>query len=129
MTHEQLLEQGWICTDGSLETLQYGRKENRSTWQFTEWVTPTYPPSITVKEKLDKWGKEGWRTEIVNLKCYEPDEIRQAVEIYGYKIVQFSVVKNYLSLTTTLAEFMLEGFLSKEASVQITCECLFELNQ
>ena len=42
MTLEQIESEGWLMTDGSAETLQFGRRINDTTWEYRQWVDGPY---------------------------------------------------------------------------------------
>lgn len=119
---EDVIHDNWQLTDGSAESLQLGRQLSDTQWQYRQWCddfdtekgstlkTPIY-------EKFQNWDSHNWHEEIINLKDYNFSEIKDAVESYGYTINHY---KNDLSL------FQL-GDMDRNESIQIACECLFEI--
>lgn len=109
MKANKLTEQGWLQTDGSLSTMQYGRKINNTTWEYKE-VCKEYDSD---EDALDDF--ENWREDIIDITSYSIYDIEQSVGHYGYSLNR---------------DFILEQSgqtFSYEDSIQLICECIFEL--
>ncbi len=101
---------GWIQTDGSVETMQYGKKIDKYIWLYRE-VEETYKSE---EEALSDF--ENWHEEEVNILDYSKEKLRDIVSSYGY-----SMNDNYI------LEQSGETF-SEPESIQLIAECVFEYN-
>ena len=110
-------DKGWLQTDGSDSTLQYGRKISETAWEYREWVDDG--ESISIEEKLEDWDSSDWREEVIDLNDYTEDEIWDALSVYGYT----ADILNVEDLTFHQSGDTYTG----QDAVQLACECLFEL--
>lgn len=88
----------WILTDG--DTNQYRKKINETTFLFKEDRI----------ENPETGKKEVYESEI-NISEYSSEQIKEAVTPFGYDYLENN---------------LLEGF-SKEESIMLIAECLFEM--
>ncbi|MDG1950062.1 MAG: hypothetical protein P8J32_04600 [bacterium] len=103
-------EKGWLQTDGSLNTMQYGKKIDSFTWHYRE-VDEKY--STDEDALLDF---ENWHEDVIDVRNHSEKEIQSAVETYGYTLLE-----NYtLSQSGTV--------FSGDDGIQLIAECIFELN-
>ena len=109
--------EGWLQTDGSTSTLQYGRKINETTWQYRQWCDSPDEKGYDLETKLDYWEGGKWETDIINTDDYSNDDIESALRDYGYKVVNW----NNLKITDNS-----NNEYTHEDSIQLACECLFE---
>lgn len=110
----------WVQTDGSDSTLQFGRKVNAHTWQYREWVDlPVDHPehcSISRPEKIARWDRDEWRQIEIDIRDYSEEDVIEAVIPFGYEVSRNSE-----------DAILLRGY-SLEESIQLMCECIFELD-
>jgi|TARA_R110000822_G_scaffold6851_10_gene28670 hypothetical protein len=107
-----LTKLGWLQTDGSLGTMQYGRPLKDRVWEYRE-VDKQYS---TDEEAIADF--ENWHCDVIDLQYYGLDEIKSAIGHYGYNLNEGSVE---LILEQSGVTF------SVEDSTQLICECIFEL--
>jgi len=124
MNFETLKEQGYITTDGSSETLQLAKKINNTTWLYREWLEAPFnflfDQVKPVKEKISLWDNRNWREEEIDILDYSKETIEDAVVSYGYIIEEFISNDNF-SLSQNGDNYSIED------SIQLACECIFEL--
>lgn len=125
MTHEQLINQGWIQTDGSCFTLQYAKKVNDTTWLYRQWVDiPFHSTQYDCYDKLIMWDSGYWEEDEINISKYPLDYIKGCISTFGYSVVSCLVVGEIIKeiiITDGTHEY------SVEDSIQLACECIFEL--
>lgn len=135
MTHEQLIKEGWIQTDGSCSTLQYAKKVNDTTWLYRQWldiriidieVSPMrqWTESFSCEHKLENWDSSKWTEDEVDISVFSLDYIRDSISTFGYSIVSVRRDRGQireLIITDKTHEYSIED------SIQLVCECIFEL--
>lgn len=126
MTHEEVKNQGWIQTDGSSSTLQYGRKLGENSWQYRQWCDlPWEELPYTAAEKLLMWDASEWKQSTIDLWDYTEDQIIEALAPYGYKLNYYCRQDFNQSIILTVED---DGYFhSVRDSIQLVCECIFEL--
>ena len=125
MTLEQLTEEGWVMTDGSDKTLQFGRRVGNNTWGYREWTDKPWEPYNRNREmKLEFWDSSNWNVEEIDLWDYTEEEIQDHLSPYGYEINYYCKqdFNNTIILTIKDDSYMY----SVEDSIQLACECIFE---
>ena len=111
----------YIQTDGSDATLQYARKVNNTTWEYMEWIdNPWEDFKMSAEWKLAHLDAKSWRVEEIDLMDYSKEEIEDAISTYGYTIY------DWVSCELFNIKQSREIF-SVEASIQLSIECLFEM--
>lgn len=111
---------GWEQTDGSDSTLQYGRKVSETSWEYMEWTDKPWEETKDADYKLANIDDSNWRKEEIDLREYTKEEILEAIETYGYKFEHFSSVGVF--------NIEQDGYTySVDDSIQLACECIFEL--
>jgi hypothetical protein len=127
----QLTSRGWICTDGSAETLQFGRKINATTWEYRQWGDGPVEyheasglPFYSEKEKVLMWDSGEWTEDEIDLQNYSKSEIESELSTFGYKLKDyFGPDRIYIySESDSIFTYPLED------SIQLACECIFENN-
>lgn len=115
------LTSDWIQTDGSDETLQYGRKISDSSWEYMEWTDKPWDKEKRDADfKLANLHDDNWRKATIDLTEYTKEDILSAVETYGYGFDFFNCVEVF--------NLYQSGYVfNVEDSIQLACECLFEL--
>lgn len=108
---------GWLQTDGSGATLQYGRNVGGNSWEYREWLDLPHTKGLSAEDKIKDWDNPNWREDVINLNNYSTDQIEDAISVYGYKIVGKIPFK--IEQGGQVFNF--------EDSVQLACECIFEL--
>lgn len=112
--------EGWIQTDGSDSTLQYGRKINNTTWEYMQWTDkPWEEVHKSAKEKLNDLDNEEWDRATIDLSDYSEGDIISTLMSFGYEHVYFE--------KEGLCFEQCGEYFSGEQAVQLACECLFEL--
>jgi hypothetical protein len=128
--------EGWIQTDGSCDTLQYAKKVNKTTWLYRQWldkmvfdieVTPMqqWREAFSCEHKLSNWEDDNWVEEQICLSDYPIDYIEDCISTYGYAIVSISTDTEG-SVTSIVISAGRQEY-SEEDSIQLCCECIFEL--
>ena len=116
---------GFIVTDFSDETLQMGRKINDFSWEFWEWIDEGWSieegDKFEVKsaeEKLALLDDYHWRKETIDVRDYSFEDIDDTLSRYMYERVfpESYVIKDCTG-----------NLMSSEESIQLICECLFEV--
>lgn len=125
MTHEQLKKEGWEITDGSDSTLQIGKKINSTTWLYRQWTdNPFDSVHLETNIKLSLWDDGRWVEEEIDLLDYTIERIEDDVSSFGYSVVDFGSFGKMFTLTLEDDS----GTYTVEDSIQLACECIFELN-
>jgi len=104
----KLTLQGWEQTDGSLETMQYGRKISDWVWEYKE-VDKKYD---TDEEALEDF--ENWHEDTIDVLDYPRHKIRDCIGSYGYSMDDYYILSQSGEI------------FSKEDSIQLIAECIFE---
>lgn len=109
-------ENEWIQTDGSLNTLQYGRKVNKTTWEYVE-LAGKY---ASIKQAED--DKNNWCGVEINLLEYTELQIKEAISSFGYLLVNcdFEAKEFKIAQEGTNDDFDIEN------SIMLICECISE---
>lgn len=124
MTLEQLTEEGWLMTDGSDETLQFGRRINDTTWEYRQWVDGPFDKKFSTEEKINLWNHHMWQEDTIDInKGYTENEVQYYLDPYGYKILHWIVLPN--EKFTLIIGDELEVY-DRSDSIQLACECIFE---
>lgn len=124
MTQEQLYEQGWLQTDGSSSTLQYAKKINDTTWLYRQWVDGPFDKKFSVEEKLNLWNHHLWEEEEIDIsRGYTELQVQYYLDPYGYRIEHWIVLPDG-GFTLIISDD--SGEYSREDSIQLACECIFE---
>ena len=110
---EKKVSVGWIQTDGSVETLQYGRKSDKFAWEYVE-LGGKYK-SIEGAEQ----DRENWDSEEFDLKNYTADKVKSVISGWGYELVTYNLDKGNIVIKQG-------DVYNNETSVQLICECLSE---
>lgn len=106
----------WIQTDGSLSTLQYGKKINHTTWDYAE-LGGLYN---SIKEA--EGNKSDWDINRIDFTKYSYSDIESNLKSYGYKIESYDDNEFDFIISQTGIIF------NPEDSCQIICECISEIN-
>lgn len=123
--------EGWLLTDGSDNTLQYGRKVPyaRTLWEYRQWLDELDPFTgryITIPGNTKKrmWEDERWVSAKIDLRSYSLEEIRDAISTFGYSIHRWILDGD------VWIDFQLKqggDVYNTEDSIQLACESVFEL--
>lgn len=110
----------YIQTDGSDNTLQYGRKLSETSWEYMEWVDQPLETPKDTEFKLANLEHTNWRRDTIDLEHYTKEQIEDAISTFGYSI-EFWTSNEVFNINQSGFTF------SVEDSVQLSCECIFEL--
>lgn len=122
--------EGWITTDASCNSLQLAKKISDTTWIYREWIdTPMDIAELplTCEFKLDNWNDDRWREEEIDLWDYTENEVQYYLDAYSYKLDEFIVLPDRkLTILVKDENCKPDEVFSRDFSVQICCECIFE---
>ncbi|MCB1711801.1 MAG: hypothetical protein KDH96_04755 [Candidatus Riesia sp.] len=111
------LTRGFLQTDGSLATMQYGKKIDDFTWEYRQ-VEREYSTEVEALFDFDNWAQD-----TVDLRDHSILEMDSAINSFGYTLDKYS------HTDPEEASIYQAGvtYTGKDA-IQLICECLFELN-
>jgi hypothetical protein len=111
-------------TDGSDNTLQYGKFVNETTWLYREWIDLPFEVKgvLSSEEKIAAWDSNKWREEEIDISEFTIEQIKESVSCYGYTLV--NVVSN-----VDFSLFQSNHTYDLKSSIQLACECIFELDE
>jgi hypothetical protein len=108
MTYEIIKSKGWLQTDASLETMQYGRKISEYVWEYRE-VDKQY---LTDEKALSDF--DNWHEDEIDVLLYSMKDLRNIINSYGYTMDDYHILEQSGEIFT------------KEDSIQLIAECVFE---
>lgn len=83
---------------------------------YREWVDNPNVPGLTTQQKIEAWDSDRWREKEIDLADYTQDQMEQAC-------AAFDIMLEFLNGDLPYIQDM-----SDKETIQIICECLFELD-
>ncbi|QQV91443.1 hypothetical protein M1M25_gp013 [Tenacibaculum phage Gundel_1] len=104
----------WIQTDGSINTLQYGRKMSFFSWEYSE-IGGQY-----TDEKEAEKNKHNWSSKIIDLHDYSKEKVENIISSWGYSIINYDLENRKIKIKQEAEIFNIND------SIQLICECISE---
>lgn len=116
----QCKKDSWIQTDGSLSSLQYGRKVNKFCWEYVE-LGGDYSYSEEVEKDRVASDFKYKSINKIDIREYDLESIESDLNSFGYKLENFDIPGEVFKISQAGHTYV------GEEAVQLICECISEM--